>query len=531
MHSCLLIPEILKHIFSDIHGGPCGTDPDDRWDHSDHRPDWTVSRRSLAALARVCRPFKDIALDVLWTELEDLEPLFTCFPQDLWTLTCELKLVIRRPVTTKDWSIFERYASRVRVLGHMNSTLFRKIDAEFVHAVMSFSSQSLLLPNLQALCCNDVHGDVHSCMRYLLGPNLVSLHLLFHDGCWTNIMSSLLSGLSRHSARLEVIELETTPPEITELALCGLPHLRQVSLTTTSLSSETLSHLSRLAGLQILDIRILTEHSHYVPSVQSQFCTSSLDMLAISSSTLTFTGDMVQGWVVPCKHLTLESESRETALVVERALHKLHNRLLCDTLESIIIHGSTLAVNNIDYAFNLGTFTPLMQFSNLKKVDLSSFCMSLLDDDTFGSIVKSWPRLESLNLGTTGVLKIPPKITFQGLVTLLSSCPNLRDLALIFDATKVDPPTAQKPGGGVCNTHITSFDVGWSPIGQPLPVAVALSEILPCLSKIEFEFESGFEFDDEEGVWVRKVPKTMWKEVSEYMNVLTLARRQESLRV
>ncbi|KAG0698042.1 hypothetical protein DFH29DRAFT_943308 [Suillus ampliporus] len=386
MHGCLLIPEILKHIFSDIHDGPCGTDPDDCWDSGYCRPELTVSRRSLAALARVCRPFKDIALDVLWTELEDLKPLFACFPQDLWTMTRERKPAIRRPVTTKDWSIFERYASRVRVLGHPSLDLFGEIDAEFVHAVMSFSSQSLLLPDIQALCSSEVRRNVHSCMRYLLGPNLVSLRLLFYDDCWTNITSSLLSGLSRHSARLEVIELQSTPPEVTELALCGLPHLRQISLTTTSLSSETLSHLARLAGLQILDIRILTEHSHYVPSVQSQFRTSSLDMLAISSSTLTFTGDMVQGWVVPCKHLTLGSEFPETALVVERALHKLHNRLLCDTLESIIIDGPTRFVNNIDYAFNLGTFTPLMQFSNLKKVVLSSFYTTLLDDDAFGSI-------------------------------------------------------------------------------------------------------------------------------------------------
>ncbi|KAG1736421.1 uncharacterized protein EDB91DRAFT_1021549, partial [Suillus paluster] len=90
-----------------------------------------------------------------------------------------------------------------------------------------------------------------------------------------------------------------------------------------------------------------------------------------------------------------------------------------------------------------------------------------------------WPRLERLEFGTKYVWRIQPKITFRGLVTLLSSCPNLRKLGLVFDATQVDPPMAEKQGRGVCNTHITIFDVGCSPFEKPLSVAVPLSAILP----------------------------------------------------
>ncbi|KAG0695997.1 hypothetical protein DFH29DRAFT_764323, partial [Suillus ampliporus] len=91
----------------------------------------------------------------------------------------------------------------------------------------------------------------------------------------------------------------------------------------------------------------------------------------------------------------------------------------------------------------------------------------------------SWPRLECLRLGTRYCWSTPPKITLRGIVTLLSSCPKLRGLGLVFDATTVDPLTDEKLGGGVCNTNITSFDVGSSPIERPLQVAVALSAILP----------------------------------------------------
>ncbi|KAG0700962.1 hypothetical protein DFH29DRAFT_853134 [Suillus ampliporus] len=130
--------------------------------------------------------------------------------------------------------------------------------------------------------------------------------------------------------------------------------------------------------------------------------------------------------------------------------------------------------------------------------------------------------LSTFILGPNISGRLPPKITFQGLVILLSSCPNLKSLGLVFDATKVDLPTAEKPGGGVCNINITSLHVGSSPIEQPLPVAIALSTILPCLRKIDVEYEIQGSFD-------RKARETKWREVLECINVYLL--NQEGLRV
>ncbi|KAG0700958.1 hypothetical protein DFH29DRAFT_806899, partial [Suillus ampliporus] len=111
---------------------------------------------------------------------------------------------------------------------------------------------------------------------------------------------------------------------------------------------------------------------------------------------------------------------------------------------------------------------------------------------------------------------IKPMITFRGLVTLISSCPNLRKLGLVFDATTVDLPTAEKPGGGVCNTNITTFDVGCSPIEHPLPVAVALSAILPCVGQFNTELVELVEDKEER--------QTKWDEVSKFISVLASVR-------
>ncbi|OAX38856.1 hypothetical protein K503DRAFT_800109 [Rhizopogon vinicolor AM-OR11-026] len=185
---------------------------------------------------------------------------------------------------------------------------------------------------------------------------------------------------------------------------------------------------------------------------------------------------MVEKWIVPCRNLLILPGIPETALAVERALCKLDNRILCDGLEVFRLVSSN-ALDRIDYAIGLRTFTPLMCFSSFEHVDLSSSCMSLLDDDALGSIVKSWPRLERLDLGTGFLWKIQPRLTFQGLVVVLLSCPNLRELGLVFDATKLDPLTAEKPGGGVCNMNITTLCVGCSPIEQPRRVGVSLSAV------------------------------------------------------
>ncbi|OJA15994.1 hypothetical protein AZE42_10253 [Rhizopogon vesiculosus] len=247
--------------------------------------------------------------------------------------------------------------------------------------------------------------------------------------------------------------MHQAPPQVAELALRGLLHLQEVSL---------------------------------IADKAFRFRTSTLDILRIQSSTLTSTRNMVEQWFAPCKQLHLISTTAETARVTERVLCELNNRILCDGLEEFRYNTIHVA-DSIDYAISLHTFTPLMPFSSLKIVDLAAFCTSLLDDNALGSIVNSWPRLEELYLGIKFGSRIAPKITFQGFLTVLSSCLNLREFGLAFDATTPDLPIAEKPGGWVCNTNITTLHVGFSPIEQPPQVAVVLSVILPCLTEINVE--------------------------------------------
>ncbi|KAG2111320.1 uncharacterized protein F5147DRAFT_573666 [Suillus discolor] len=491
MHACLLIPEIVKLIFANVH--VYGTDGFsvvhfiDLYSKLATRR-YVAGRHSLAALSRVCRSFKDIALDALWVKLDSLEPLFACLPRDLWTMTDDRKLLIQRPVTEADWSVFEQYASRVRILGNADFDLFGGIDAEFVYAMIGFCSQSLLVPNLRILCCKGYRYPDSFPFVYALPP-----------------------GSQPHSSVcvIEFVGPHSMCPRVGELALCGLTHLRKATLIFPS--REDLSWLSRIVGLQ--ELRIVL--AGILPPLRSQFRTSYLEKLVIHSFNLTTSGSSVAGWVVPCRQLQLIPTFTESAVAVERVLRMLDQRLLFDVLEHILID-VVFEPNHIDKAFTLQTFTPLMRFSSLKEVDLSTFCMSLLDDDDLGSIVKSWPRLECLYLGTKCFWQTPPKITFRGLVTLLATCPDLRNLGLVFDTTKVASPTAERLGHGVCNTNITHFHVGCSPIEQPLEVAVLLSVVLPCLG--EFLVESWLVKPGGESGPDRQARNAKWGEVLEHIS-------------
>ncbi|OAX34370.1 hypothetical protein K503DRAFT_774635, partial [Rhizopogon vinicolor AM-OR11-026] len=359
-----------------------------------------------------------VALNVLWVELLDLEPAF----HKIYGLCLETGHL---PVTVADWSVFDRYASRVQVLRDypdFHADIFGGVDADFIHAIMIFAPKAL------------------------------------------------------HSPRLKVVHLSHAPDQIDELALSGLSHLQEVSLWLGSAKAFQV-HISTLA------------------------------ILSIRSPTLTLFGNLVQHWVVPCRRLRLFYNFPETALAVERAWRELDNRVLYDGLEEFRCDGSSFD-GDIAYALSFGTFTPLMRFSSLKIVQLPQFCTSLLDDDAIGSIVKSWPRLEHLELGTNHTWKTQPRMTFQGLVTVLSSCPNLKELNLVFDATKVDP---KKSGAGVCNTNITTLCVGFSPIEQTPEVALVLSAILPCLTEIKVE----------------KCPMGLNREASKYIGICNLVRKQE----
>jgi hypothetical protein len=67
MHRALtLVSEVLFEIIANLNQIPSSPDEE------------SLSRNSLAALARTCKTFHEPAMDVLWSDMEGLEPLLGC---------------------------------------------------------------------------------------------------------------------------------------------------------------------------------------------------------------------------------------------------------------------------------------------------------------------------------------------------------------------------------------------------------------------------------------------------------------------
>lgn len=63
MHPCLLVSEILVNIFAEV-----------------NERDDDEAARTLAALCRTCRAFREPAMKILWAHLGTLVPLIRCIP-------------------------------------------------------------------------------------------------------------------------------------------------------------------------------------------------------------------------------------------------------------------------------------------------------------------------------------------------------------------------------------------------------------------------------------------------------------------
>ncbi|KAG1789624.1 uncharacterized protein HD556DRAFT_1538151 [Suillus plorans] len=215
------------------------------------------------------------------------------------------KLLPQKHIITADWSAFEQYASRVQVLGDMNSSLFGGI---VVHAMIGFSSRSLLVLNLRGFRCGEgPHSFLHA---YVAAWILASGRF----ACVWHLRKK--SGIrSQQIPCLEVVETHATSPQVSELALYGFTHLQEVS--PALFSNNALSCPRGLVGLQVLDIRIAVP----LTRVKSQFRTFSLDTLIVHSFDLFLSGSLIEGWVILCRRPQLVSEHHGTA--VQRSLRKM----------------------------------------------------------------------------------------------------------------------------------------------------------------------------------------------------------------
>ncbi|KDQ58323.1 hypothetical protein JAAARDRAFT_192910 [Jaapia argillacea MUCL 33604] len=435
VHHALRISEIVHEI--------CGhLDPDSS-------PTW---RSDLASMAVCCRSFQEPALEVLWRDMEDVEPLLRLIP-DLqmlyvhrggsWARSYTIATTQMTPI---DWERFDYYARRVRSIDH-------KLDHSLCYDIftqLASQRRGPLLPRLVEFAWSFLRGTRITVveLRPLLAftsPPLRSLTLNGGEG----------TGMDDESWRhdVEFIQLLDqfvhSMPLLEELVLSGnlatlhvefsrrLPNLRIIGVfpseTHWSLQEEGICSMASLQHLHSLSLLRCCVYRDSLPDTPSPIGFSSLENLFLSESKLTSLIYILDG--LPVGRIQSieaytnaddpnEDEPRSLLIPVFERLSRFATSLT--TLDLVLF--ARVYPSPADGSSNLMTFLgPLLSLRLLKFVHLG-FDVAPEDgliwaDADIQRVACAWPHLVDVNfkIRTEGS-------SLSALQSFIDRCPDLEGL-------------------------------------------------------------------------------------------------------
>ena len=521
MHRCLLVPEILYQIF-----------------------DFLLPRQTnastLIALAITCKAFQHPALDILWKDLDDpLPPLVQCLPRDLWErddqqIVSEILSPtygssrsfsdlrdqhLRRSFVEADLLTMRSYASRVRTFCSNTCSEVLHIDT---YRAISLAAETPLMPNLRSLAWCAKFDQYFPYITLFLGaPQLTRININFYES------SSRLSLLPRlkvlhPSIKEAIIDYADSPTMQAVEAISGLV-CSWGSLTTLTcgpLTAGAWVHLSALPALRSLNT---TLPAIDVTGIAFRCSFDALQLLKLSKLHL----------LMPCVTLINRmAPSHLKSLIINlptsftsAELRELFECLRKNTrhLQELSIQGfMPLSPQSEGHTIKSNTLKPLFSLPKLVSIRLFPNCSFNLDDMTLSQMAPSWPSLKTLILGSEHGWKRRSKLTLKSLLIILVHCPDLQELGIVIDATKVDWNPIGKPGGGFSHTTLTELHMGDSRVTSATMVGAFLSDIVPRVTTITAW--QTVEMETREG---GKKYQRRWEEVQRLLSTFAMVREQE----
>lgn len=403
MHYALLIPDVRAYIFAYI------------------KEDKQMGRCTFAMLARTCSALSEASLDVLWSELDSLRPLASCiYAANTMPLSDELTIEADDD-TRPDFSVFDKYAHRVRKLDLSGQQRFLRRNGgypsltEDLGALLYYPLNSPLLPNLRHLAW--APGMGLNLLRHLLGPHLLSLKIPSHR--WSS--ASTLFALTKIPGLCPKIKSLTLQvhswdghidSELTQSTHCISRVIgswaKLEELDCNPMTSEGLLHLSGMESLRILRLQVntasvidLPPDSLSFPSMHTfQFQTDTLDtaitlMKAMKSFPTSLKIDVFAG------------RSRRGACspeVVGILLCLVSRDALYHKLRNFSLNLPFLLGDNPDNVSEM--LRPLFVCRELRTLSIRMSSPFTLGDDDLEMMAYAWQLLEEIEL-----IDLRPRIT------------------------------------------------------------------------------------------------------------------------
>jgi hypothetical protein len=173
----------------------------------------------------------------------------------------------------------------------------------------------------------------------------------------------------------------------------------------------------------------------------------------------------------------------------------------------------------------LSTLAPLFLFPNLTNIEIMLDASVELKDKDLENIAEAWPKLRVLCLFERTTTR-HPELTLSGLLPLLAMCPELQELTLRMDASKI-PSCAQL--GDIRGRNLLSLDVCTSPVFDAPEMVVFLILAFPKLTCLSYGWEYRNKWDKQVDMlltWDDEQHLAKWDAVADFLLPVTGERAQ-----
>ncbi|KAG2148772.1 hypothetical protein DEU56DRAFT_782106 [Suillus clintonianus] len=470
MHQALLIPEVLLDIFAHL------------------TRKIPLGRKSLAALATTCKAFHEPAMDLLWAEVHQLEPLLGCitrlhsiiYTQHKWWTSHDYHstwagLPDLEPLSAHETCQFLRHSARVQ-------SLIIPYHDRLVHFLSAIPIETCVFPGLQSLTWR---LSTPKYMDIFLPHTLRKCHL-------STVNETLKYLVARRSA-LEHLSIDHFDPRAADelsllsdsVRLCK----RLVRLSCPPLDWAAWKHLSNLPTL--LGVQIDAKRSAFLWPLERDMFNSSpflnlRDLSIMHSSAAYIIAVMEHSQFPSLIKFTVRLELPSPA-VAEQLFHTLSQCTTSQILEEIDI---ILDDYEDDYPDpdndqdppppgNILTVIPhLLCFTQLRILELDFQGSYIrLDNDILLVAMSAWPHIHTLKITDSS---LRPSVTFRGLFTAMRQCPHLDSLEIVIDTENIDiDPNAEPTPHTSLRTLELETDHYW--VRNPEAVASIIFTWLPCI--------------------------------------------------
>ncbi|KAG1869392.1 hypothetical protein DFJ58DRAFT_765857 [Suillus subalutaceus] len=489
MHRALFVCEILLSIFTHV-------DKFLPWSCHPRSSAW----KSLAALARTCKPFHEPAMDFLWADIYEITPLLGCVTR--------LNQIIYRnsqyhwssqdiePLSEHEARQFLRHATHVRSL--------RVESSEHFHLLANLPIETCIFPSLSSLSFIVDHPHAKY-LHLFLSPTLrkCSLSVIHPDFKYIATRFAALEDLSIKPGSFDDSIADDLPLLSNTVRLCK----QLTNLYCPPLNWAAWRHISNLPTLLTVEISDLPrDHRWPLGRDTHNFAHfRNLTSLFFFVDTATYTIAVIQHSEFP---------SLQEFVITVRDLPYAEAKQLCRALSQCKANQNLERIEIISPYHTVrgppsSVITQFFCFTQLRTLELDfPHCCFNLDNNLLLEAMASWPHISSLILVDE---KTVPTVTFRGLFTALLQCPHLLNLDMSIDAVRIDiDPTAES----FRHTTLELLNLTRCRVADAEAVARILFSMLPRINEVA---DNRDPFDS----WDMNIDfLKQWEEVNRHLDLL-----------